>query len=368
MEVQMTVVIVLRDNVTQAQRYKIVELASINGVAVRIHTPTLLSTSADVSAVRDALRESSHVLDVAKIPADYPRASRQATLTASRLQIGTLCLGNDEFGVIAGPCSVETRDQLLTTARSVRAAGAHALRGGVFKPRTSPYAFQGLGNSGMDFVTEARQVTGLPFVSEVVDIRDLDVMAETVDVLQIGARNMQNYALLREVGKLRLPVLLKRGLSATVDETLLAAEYILDGGNEQVAICERGIRTFENSYRFTLDLGAVTVFRERTHLPVVVDPSHAAGETARVIPLALAAAAIGADGIIIETHCDPSAALCDGKQALHTSDLPDLMRRLHYAVSAAGRRLVQLRPDRHSLLPTAAEQSSPASLSRNLAS
>ncbi len=340
----MTVVIVLSDAVTPAQRWKLVEQVSATGTSVQVHSPTLLSSSGDPGEVRAVIGEHPQVRSVSVITADYPKASRPSTTWASSLRVGPLCLGEGEFGVIAGPCSVETRDQLLTTARAVHGAGAHALRGGMYKPRTSPYAFQGLGREAQDMVSEAREVTGLPFISEIVDVRDAETMAETVDVLQIGARNMQNYTLLREVGKLRVPVLLKRGLAATVDETLLAAEYILDGGNTQVAICERGIRTFENSYRFTLDLTAVTVFRERTHLPVVVDPSHAAGETGRVMPLALAAAAIGADGIIVETHCEPSAALCDGKQALPTSELPELMRRLEYAVSAAGRRLVPHRP------------------------
>jgi 3-deoxy-7-phosphoheptulonate synthase len=213
------------------------------------------------------------------------------------------------------------------------------LRGGAYKPRTSPYSFQGLGQAGLELLADAKKATGLPVVTEVLDVRDLGSVAEVADVLQIGSRNMQNFALLREAGKASMPVLLKRGLAATVEETLLAVEHILAEGNPDVIICERGIRTFETSYRFTLDLAAITVFRERTHLPVIVDPSHAAGRTSRVVPLALAAAAVGADGIIIETHHDPASALCDGIQALPTSDLPELMRRLELVTRASGQRL-----------------------------
>ncbi|QKG19892.1 3-deoxy-7-phosphoheptulonate synthase [Actinomadura verrucosospora] len=343
----MTVVIVLREAVTPAERWRLVERVGESAATVQVHSPTLLSAGGDAAAVQAAIGADPAVHSVAAIPADYPKAARASAPRGTTLRVGPLTVGGGEFAVIAGPCSVESRDQLLTTARAVHRAGAHALRGGMFKPRTSPYSFQGLGAEAVDLVVETKEVTGLPFVSEIVDVRDVEVMAECVDVLQIGARNMQNYALLREVGMTRIPVLLKRGLAATVDETLLAAEYLLDGGNDQVAICERGIRTFENSYRFTLDLAAVAVFRERTHLPIVVDPSHAAGQTGRVMPLALAAAAGGADGIIVESHCDPATAKCDGNQALPTGDLPELMRRLEYAVSAAGRRLVPHRPGLH---------------------
>lgn len=339
----MTVVILLRERLNDAQRSEVVDQVARAGAQPVVHSPTLVSSSGSLAQVAGAVSELSHVVDVAQLTGDYPKAARQSRVQQSQVRVGDCVIGGTGFAVIAGPCSVETSEQMMRTARAVRASGAHALRGGVFKPRSSPYAFQGLGRDGLALALEARAETGLPFVTEVVDLRDLPLLADNVDMLQVGARNMQNYSLLREIGSLRMPVLLKRGLSATVDETLLAAEYILDGGNEQVVICERGIRAFESSYRFTLDLAAVTVFRERTHLPVIVDPSHAAGERGRVISLALAAAAGGADGIIVESHSDPAAALCDGKQALPIEELPDLMRRLHFAVAAANRRLV-LRP------------------------
>jgi 3-deoxy-7-phosphoheptulonate synthase len=338
----MTVVILLRDRLNATQRAEVVHRMTAAGVRPVVHSPTLVSSPSPLAVVSDAVATMPCVVDVCQLTADYPKAAR-ASRPATTVQVGDSVIGGTGFAVIAGPCSVETTDQMMRTARAVRESGAHALRGGVFKPRTSPYAFQGLGRDGLSVALAAREETGLPFVTEVVDIRDLPLLADNVDMLQVGARNMQNYSLLREIGSLRIPVLLKRGLSATVDETLLAAEYILDGGNEQVVLCERGIRAFESSYRFTLDLAAVTVFRERTHLPVIVDPSHAAGARGRVIPLALAAAASGADGIIVESHCDPATALCDGQQALPIEQLPELMRRLHHAVAAADRRL-ELRP------------------------
>jgi 3-deoxy-7-phosphoheptulonate synthase len=248
-------------------------------------------------------------------------------------------IGGGDFTVIAGPCSVESREQLMTIATAVRACGAHALRGGAYKPRTSPHSFQGLGRAGLELLAEARAATGLPIVTEVLDVRDVERVAAIADVAQVGARNMQNYPLLRELGATRTPVLLKRGLAATIDETLLAADYLLDGGNDRVILCERGIRTFESGYRFTLDLAAVTVFKERTRFPVIVDPSHAAGVACRVIPLALAAAAVGADGILVETHHAPATALCDGAQAVPTGELDALMTRLELATAAAGHRL-----------------------------
>ena len=225
-------------------------------------------------------------------------------------------VGGEHFALIAGPCTVESREQMLQTARVVRDAGATLLRGGAYKPRTSPYAFQGLGQEGLRLLAEAKAETGLPIVTELMDIRDLDAVLEVADVIQIGARNMQNYPLLAEIGRSGRPALLKRGLSATLDELLMAAEYILKEGNPDVMLCERGIRTFETAYRFTLDLMAVPVLKELSHLPVIVDPSHAAGRRDLVAPLSLAAAAVGADGIIVEVHPNPDEAICDGPQAL----------------------------------------------------
>ena len=231
---------------------------------------------------------------------------------------------------------------LLEAAQAVRDGGGHVLRGGAYKPRTSPYSFQGLGEAGLRLLAEAKEETGLPICTEVMDVRDLDAVAEVADVIQLGARNMQNYTLLTEVGRTGIPVLLKRGLSATLEELLMAAEYILKEGNEQVLLCERGIRTFETSYRFTLDLMAVPVLKEMTHLPVVVDPSHAAGRRDLVLPLSLAAAAAGADGIIVEIHPQPQAAICDGPQALVADEFADYLRLVEQAAALAGKELARV--------------------------
>jgi 3-deoxy-7-phosphoheptulonate synthase len=248
-------------------------------------------------------------------------------------------LGGTSFAVIAGPCTVETRDQTLATARVVRDAGATMLRGGAYKPRTSPYAFQGLGLEGLRLLADAKAETGLPVVTELMDTRDLDAILEVADVIQIGARNMQNYPLLAEVGRSGRPVLLKRGYSATLEELLMAAEYVLKEGNPNVILCERGIRTFEPAYRFTLDLTAIPVLKEMTHLPVVVDPSHAAGRRSLVTPLSLAAAAVGADGLIVEVHPSPEEAICDGPQALHLDDFPAYVEQVERAAAVAGKAL-----------------------------
>jgi len=246
-------------------------------------------------------------------------------------------IGGQNFALIAGPCTVESREQTLETARVVRDAGATLLRGGAYKPRTSPYAFQGLGQEGLRLLAEAKLETGLPIVTELMDARDLDAVLEVADVVQIGARNMQNYSLLSEVGRSGCPVLLKRGLSATIDELLMAAEYILKEGNEAVMLCERGIRTFETAYRrATLDLMAIPILKELTHLPVIVDPSHAAGRRDLVLPLSLAAAAAGADGIIVEVHPQPEAAICDGPQQLPADGFADYVERVQAAAALAG--------------------------------
>jgi 3-deoxy-7-phosphoheptulonate synthase len=234
--------------------------------------------------------------------------------------------GGDTFALIAGPCTVESRDQTLSVARRVAAAGACMLRGGAYKPRTSPFAFKGLGVPGLEILAEAREETGLPVVTELLDTGHADAIAEHADVVQIGARNMQNYALLEVAGKLGKPVLLKRGLSSSLDELLQAADYILKEGNEDVMLCERGIRTFETATRFTLDLGAVPWLKLHSHLPVIVDPSHAAGDRRLVEPLSRAAAAVGADGIIVEVHEDPEHAVCDGPQALFASQFDEYVR------------------------------------------
>jgi 3-deoxy-7-phosphoheptulonate synthase len=270
----------------------------------------------------------------------YKLASAQITHgERTVLDIDGRKVGGDNFALIAGPCTVESREQMLTTARVVRDAGATLLRGGAYKPRTSPYAFQGLGQEGLRLLAEAKEETGLPIVTELMDISDLDAVLEVADVIQIGARNMQNYPLLAEIGRSGRPALLKRGLSATLDELLMAAEYILKEGNPNVMLCERGIRTFETAYRFTLDLMAVPVLKELSHLPVIVDPSHAAGRRDLVGPLSLAAAAVGADGIIVEVHPNPDEAICDGPQALKADGFAEYALMVERAAALAGKAL-----------------------------
>jgi 3-deoxy-7-phosphoheptulonate synthase len=255
------------------------------------------------------------------------------------LDIAGRKVGGPHFAMIAGPCTVESREQTLETARIVRDAGATLFRGGAYKPRTSPYAFQGLGQEGLRLLKEAKEETGLPIVTEVMDVRDLEPVLEVADVIQIGARNMQNFTLLAEIGRSGAPALLKRGLSSTLEELLMAAEYVLKEGNESVMLCERGIRTFETAYRFTLDLMAVPVLKELSHLPVIVDPSHAAGRRDLVMPLSLAAAAAGADGIIVEVHPRPEEAICDGPQQLVADEFGEYLEQVLAAAAVAGKAL-----------------------------
>jgi 3-deoxy-7-phosphoheptulonate synthase len=271
----------------------------------------------------------------------YKLAARQGERTV--LEIGDRKIGGGHFALIAGPCTVESREQTLTTAHAVREAGATMFRGGAYKPRTSPYDFQGLGQEGLKLLQEAKDETGLPVVTELMDVRDLEQVLAVADVIQIGARNMQNYALLTEVGRTNCPVLIKRGLSSTLEELLMAAEYVLAQGNDQVILCERGIRTFEPAYRFTLDLSAVPVLKELSHLPVIVDPSHAAGRRELVAPLSLAAAAAGADGIIVEVHPRPEEAICDGRQSLGTQGLQQYVDGVRAAAAVAGNTLADPR-------------------------
>jgi 3-deoxy-7-phosphoheptulonate synthase len=253
----------------------------------------------------------------------YKLVARELTPDPTVIDVDGHRIGDTFFGLIAGPCSVEYREQTLETARAVAAAGATMLRGGAFKPRTSPYTFQGLGVEALELLREARAETGLPIVTELMDPRHVEEVVETADVIQIGARNSQNFLLLSEVGRAEKPVLLKRGLSTSVEELLMAAEYVAKEGNERIILCERGIKTFETATRFTLDLGAVAVLKHETHLPVIVDPSHAAGRRDIVLSLSRAAAAVGADGIIVETHPRPEDALSDGPQQIPTSEFAD---------------------------------------------
>jgi 3-deoxy-7-phosphoheptulonate synthase len=267
----------------------------------------------------------------------YKLVSLEMRRAPTVIEAGGRRIGDGYFGLIAGPCTVEYREQTLETARAVAAAGATMLRGGAFKPRTSPYSFQGLGVDGLAILAEAREETGLLLVTELMDPRHVEAVVETADVIQIGARNMQNFSLLSEVGKATKPVLLKRGPSASVEELLMAAEYVVREGNDQVMLCERGIRTFERSTRYTLDIGAIPVLKQETHLPVIVDPSHAAGKKELVPPLARAAVAAGADGIIVEAHPAPEEALCDGPQLIPTAEFAHFADEIRALASLMGR-------------------------------
>jgi 3-deoxy-7-phosphoheptulonate synthase len=284
-----------------------------------------------------ALEERDGVESVLPISKPYKLVSSESAPGPTVIQTRGRRVGGDHFALIAGPCTVESRDQTLTTARVVAAAGASMLRGGAFKPRTSPYSFQGLGVEGLAILEEAREDTGLPLATELMDPRDVEAVIEVADVIQVGARNMQNFLLLSEVGKTDKPVLLKRGPSASVEELLMAAEYILKEGNPRVILCERGIKTFERSTRFTLDIGAVPVLKEETHLPVIVDPSHAAGRRELVPAMARAAVAAGADGIIVEAHPEPERALCDAPQQIPTERFGEFADEIRQLVEVMGK-------------------------------
>ena len=269
----------------------------------------------------------------------YKLVARELVPDPTVIDVKGRQIGDSAFGLIAGPCSVEYREQTLETARAVAAAGATMLRGGAFKPRTSPYTFQGLGDEALVILREAREETGLPVVTELMDPRHVEAVLEVADVIQIGARNMQNFMLLAEVGRADKPILIKRGPSASVEELLMAAEYVAREGNERIILCERGIKTFEQTTRYTLDLGSVAVLKRETHLPVIVDPSHAAGRRDLVLPLARAAAAVGADGIIVESHPSPEEALCDGPQQIPTAEFGEFAREVREVAELLGKRI-----------------------------
>lgn len=285
----------------------------------------------------DALARIGGVRELIRVTAPYKLVSREFHEADTVVRVGNAAFGGDAVAVIGGPCTVESREQTLLVARQVKEYGAVMLRGGAYKPRTSPYAFHGLGEDGLRILAEARNATGLPIVTEVMDVETLPVVCEYADMLQIGARNMQNYPLLRAAGRSNKPVLLKRGFAATVKDLLLAAEYILNEGNTNVILCERGIRTFDDSARFTLDIGAIPVIKQLSHLPVIIDPSHASGRADRVLPLARAAVAAGADGLIVEVHHDPIHAQCDGEQALIPSAFAQMMDEVGKIAAAVGR-------------------------------
>lgn len=289
--------------------------------------------------------ESKHYNDLPCMGCTVPtRVNRKSKPDATEININGIHIGGSEIIVIAGPCAVENREQILETAKQVSSAGAHILRGGAFKPRTSPYTFQGLGEEGLKYLAEARKETGLLVVTEAMDTRQIDMVCKYTDIVQIGSRNMHNYPLLKEAGRCKKPVLFKRGMMATVEEYLMATEYILSEGNQDVILCERGIRTFENCTRFTLDLSAVPLLKRLTHLPVIVDPSHGTGHRWMVPSMAKAAIAAGADGLMIEVHNKPLDALSDGKQSLYPEDFVQLVKDIEKIAQAIGRKIYHRKP------------------------
>ena len=321
-------IIVLKENPDQKQLTNLTDW--LKGMGLDIHwskgeSTTIMGLVGDTTKVDMSLIEALDIVDrVARIQEPFKNANRKFHPLDTIIDIGGAKIGGGHFQVIAGPCSVESTEQICGVAIDVKAAGAGMLRGGAFKPRTSPYAFQGLRARGIEMLEAAKEASGLPIVTEVMDINHLPLF-ENVDVIQVGARNMQNFELLKELGTMDKPILLKRGLANTLEEFLMSAEYIMAGGNEKVILCERGIRTFERATRNTLDLSAVPYLKKQTHLPVIVDPSHATGIAALVRPMALAATAAGADGLMIEVHNDPAHALSDGAQSLKPEEFSDLM-------------------------------------------
>ena len=339
-------IIITKPGITDAELDHIRE--RIEQIGMRTHisrgeTRTIIGCIGDESKLSDVpLLSLPGVESVTPVLKPYKLASREFAASRTVVKVADdpdTHIGGRTLAIIAGPCSVESMDMLRETARGVRAGGARLLRGGAFKPRTSPYAFQGLGASALKMLASVRQETGLPVVTEVMDPRQVETIAEHADMLQIGARNMQNFSLLSEVGKVQRPVLLKRGLSATITELLMAAEYVMAQGNRDVVLCERGIRTYETATRNTLDIAAIPVLKKETHLPVIEDPSHAGGRADLVAPLTFAAIAAGADGIIVEVHPNPAEALSDGDQSLSIEAFGQMMRALQPFAEAAGRTL-----------------------------
>ena len=322
---------VLKQNTTPEQRNHLINWLKQMNLDVHISEGsqvTVLGLIGDTSRVDMELLSSLEIVDsVKRVSEPFKQANRKFHPTDTVVEIGNVKIGGGHFAMMAGPCSVESEAQILEVAYAVKASGAQILRGGAFKPRTSPYAFQGMKGEGIQLLLKAKAETGLPIVTEIMNISTLDLFAD-VDIIQVGARNMQNFDLLKELGKTKKPILLKRGLANTLQELLMSAEYIMSEGNEQVILCERGIRTFETCTRNTLDLSAVSVLHELTHLPVVVDPSHATGKAKLVPPMSLAATAAGADGLIIEVHNNPACALCDGAQSLTPTQFDALSRKV----------------------------------------
>ncbi len=338
-------VVVMRPDTSQEDIQRLVEKLEKMDLEVGITNGvgcTILGLVGDTACVdMDKIAMNSHVERVMRVQEPYKKANRKFHPEDTCVRVGNAAVGGGCFSVIAGPCSVESEEQIIEVARDVKDSGAALLRGGAFKPRTSPYSFQGMGLEGLELLLEAKAATGLPIVSEIMSPRYVDVFEEKVDVVQVGARNMQNFDLLKEVGRMSKPVLLKRGLSNSYEEWIMSAEYIMSGGNENVILCERGIRTFESYTRNTLDVSAIPAVKQMSHLPVIVDPSHASGMYWMVEPLAMAAIAAGADGLIIEVHNDPPHAKCDGQQSLTPEKFGRLMEKAGALVALAGKKLVK---------------------------
>jgi 3-deoxy-7-phosphoheptulonate synthase len=335
-------VIVLKDNPNPEQVKQLrgwLESMNVDIQTIEGRQATIMGLVGDTSVIDiELIRALDVVESVKRIQEPYKRANRKFHPADSVVNVGDVNIGGGSFTLIAGPCSVESREQICSIARSVADSGAKILRGGAFKPRTSPYVFQGLRGDGIQLLLEAKKETGLKVITEIMDISQLPFFDE-VDVIQVGARNMQNFELLRELGRGAKPVLLKRGLSSTIQELLMSAEYIMSGGNERVILCERGIRTFETATRNTLDLSCIPVLKEYSHLPVIVDPSHATGIARYVKPMSLAAAAAGADGLIIEVHNDPPRALCDGSQSVTPQAFDEIAKQLERLLPVIGKRV-----------------------------
>lgn len=335
-----TMIVILKSNPDQAQLESL--LAWLRDKGLQVHTSigeahTILGLVGDTARLdMDLIAALDIVEDVKRVQEPYKNANRKFHPEDTVIDLGTTQIGGGTLTIMAGPCSVENEDQIVAVAKAVKASGATILRGGAFKPRTSPYSFQGLGEKGLKLLELAKEETGLPIVTELMDASQLPLF-KNVDVIQVGARNMQNYNLLKVLGAQDKPVMIKRGMNATYEEWLMSAEYVMAGGNEKVILCERGIRTFETYTRNTLDIAAIPVLKKLSHLPVIIDPSHATGKSALVAPLAMAAVAGGADGLLIEVHNDPAKALCDGPQSLRPEAFDDLagkMIKLHQFVNA----------------------------------
>lgn len=334
-------IIVLKQGTTQQEIDTVTNAVVARGVSVSpiVGTEmTILGLTGDTSRIDPDQLESFHCVErIMKVAEPFKKANRAFHPAPSEIKIGNTVVGGKKLAIMAGPCSVESNEQITAVAQAVKDAGATVLRGGAFKPRTSPYSFQGLAYEGLDMLCHAREQTGLPIVTELMSPYDIDTFVDKVDCIQVGARNMQNFDLLKQLGKIRKPILLKRGLSATIEEWLMSAEYIMAGGNEQVILCERGIRTFETYTRNTLDLSAICAVKKLSHLPVIVDPSHSTGKSWMVQPIARAAIAVSADGVMIEVHNDPAHALCDGAQSITPAAFVDVMADIRKIAEAVGR-------------------------------